>query len=76
MNINWTSTARSDLKRLDKGVYRFEGAIPCMKTGRQGFTVRVLPHHPDLAGKHETTLLVKHSTKSRRFCNWVIRADR
>jgi starch phosphorylase len=40
-----------------KNVYRFEGAIPCQKTGQQGFSVRVIPSHKDLANKHETGLI-------------------
>jgi starch phosphorylase len=44
-------------KGLDNGVYRFEGAIPCDKTGQQGFTVRAIPSHEDLADKHETALI-------------------
>jgi starch phosphorylase len=43
----------------DRGnnVYCFEGAIPCEKTGQQGFAVRVIPSHKDLANKHETALI-------------------
>ncbi len=37
--------------------FTYEGAIPCEKTGRQGFMVRVIPSHPDLANKHETRLI-------------------
>jgi starch phosphorylase len=44
-------------KALNDGVYRFEGGVPCQKTGQQGFTVRVLPYHPDESNKHETTLI-------------------
>lgn len=45
-------------KQMDNNVYRFEGAIPCEKTGRQGFTLRVIPHHPDLGNRHETGLIL------------------
>ena len=38
-------------------VYRFEGTIPCCKTGQQGFTVRAIPSQADLAQKHETALI-------------------
>ncbi|MBP8128450.1 MAG: alpha-glucan family phosphorylase [Candidatus Hydrogenedentes bacterium] len=41
-----------------KDVYRFEGAVVCEKTGQQGFTVRAIPNHSDLAEKHETALIV------------------
>jgi starch phosphorylase len=40
-----------------KNTYRFEGAITCERTGQQGFTVRAIPSHPDLAEKHETALI-------------------
>ena len=43
--------------RLGDGLYRFEGAILCDKTGLQAFTVRVVPSHKDLANKHETMLI-------------------
>ena len=42
---------------LGKGLYRFEGAIQCGKTGLQALTVRAIPKHKDLAHKHETTLI-------------------
>lgn len=44
-------------RQTAKDTYRFEGAIVCDKTGQQGFTVRVIPSHPDLAEKHETALI-------------------
>ena len=32
------------------GEYIFEASgVPCSRSGRQGYTVRVMPHHPDLA---------------------------
>ena len=31
------------------GHYRYRGQFQCDKAGRYGFTVRVVPHHPDLA---------------------------
>jgi len=45
------------LKEVGNGTYRFEGAILCRETGQLGFTVRVIPSHPDLAHKHETALI-------------------
>ncbi len=44
-------------KMIHDGVYRFKGSILCDKTGQQGFTVRIMPDHPDLAHKHETALI-------------------
>ena len=40
---------------LGDGVHRFAGSIRCDQTGQHGFTIRVIPSHPDLAQKHETT---------------------
>ncbi len=45
-------------KELGERTWRFDGAIPCTKTGRLGFMVRAIPHHRDLANKHETTRIV------------------
>jgi len=45
------------VKALDNNVYRFEGGIPADHTGQQGFTVRAVPYHADLANKHETALI-------------------
>jgi starch phosphorylase len=43
--------------KRDGGVYRFEGAVTCDKTGQLGFSLRVIPNHPDLAQKHETAMI-------------------
>jgi starch phosphorylase len=32
-----------------EGTHWFRGEVPCLKTGHRGYTVRVLPAHPDLA---------------------------
>jgi glycogen phosphorylase len=43
----------------DAGGQWFETAsVPCGKSGLQGFTVRVLPHHPDLSTKFLPGLIV------------------
>lgn len=47
----------SCVSEIEKGVFKYEGAIVCEKTGQQGFTVRVIPSHEDLAEKHETALI-------------------
>jgi starch phosphorylase len=44
-------------KDFGNGTFRFEGSILCHETGQQGFTMRVIPSHPDLAEKHETALI-------------------
>ncbi len=43
---------------VEGGLYRFRGSIPCEHTGRQGFAVRVIPRHADLAEKHEMRSVV------------------
>jgi len=44
-------------KELDGSNFEFTGHIACAVTGQQGFTVRVLPSHPDLAQKFEMALI-------------------
>jgi starch phosphorylase len=40
-----------------EGAYVFAGAIPCKTSGRYGFTLRVLPSHPDLGSPFEMGLV-------------------
>ena len=40
------------------GRYLYETAATPQKSGRHGYTVRVLPHHPDLAGQRMPGLVV------------------
>jgi len=40
------------------GVYVYTGTIPCRKSGLQGYTVRILPFHPDLTNSHVPGLVV------------------
>jgi starch phosphorylase len=40
------------------GEHVFEATgVPCCRSGLQGFTVRVLPHHPDLAARFPPGLI-------------------
>jgi starch phosphorylase len=39
------------------GVYTYAGAIPCRTSGLHGYSVRVVPKHPDLANPYETALI-------------------
>jgi starch phosphorylase len=55
--INARIAELSVVKDLGGGNFRFEGSIQCEKTGQLGFTVRIVPNHPDLFNKHETTLI-------------------
>ncbi len=52
-----TAVAMTCTGKLEDGLYRYEGALPCDKTGRLGFAVRVTPCHEDLANQHELGLI-------------------
>jgi starch phosphorylase len=42
----------------DNGVYTFAKQLTCQASGMHGFTVRVLPHHPDQVSPFETGLIL------------------
>jgi starch phosphorylase len=44
-------------KCQEEGLHRYEGEIPCNMSGLQGFSVRVLPTHPDAALPQELALI-------------------
>jgi len=47
--VDAEATALASSGRDEEGNPLFEAsAIPCQKSGLHGYTVRVLPHHPDL----------------------------
>jgi starch phosphorylase len=39
------------------GTWVFTGTIPCRSSGQYGYSVRVLPHNPDLASAFEPGLV-------------------
>lgn len=41
-------TAMDTFEKLQDGVWRFQGSIPCEETGVYGYTIRILPFHPYL----------------------------
>ncbi|UCC76937.1 MAG: hypothetical protein JSW37_00825, partial [Anaerolineales bacterium] len=43
--------------RVEKGISLFVGKVSCQVSGLRGFTVRVLPHHEDLAHPFEPQLI-------------------
>jgi starch phosphorylase len=55
-----TSTVTLALAALgdDPGHYRYTGSFTCEHAGRYGFTVRVVPSHPDLVQPAETGCVV------------------
>lgn len=44
-------------KEHDEGVYEFEGTLTYSRTGLQGYTLRVVPYHPDMNYPYEPTLI-------------------
>ncbi|MGH2370670.1 MAG: alpha-glucan family phosphorylase, partial [Chloroflexota bacterium] len=46
-----TGTSSSD------GVYAYTGAIPCRSSGLHGYSVRVMPRHPDLPNAYQPGLI-------------------
>lgn len=53
-----TSTVTMNLAEAQDGVYRYESSFNVEKAGRYGFTVRVVPSHPDLKTFAETSSIV------------------
>jgi glycogen phosphorylase len=45
------------VKPTTKGSYEYRGAIRCAATGQHGYSVRVVPHHPDLGNAFEMALV-------------------
>jgi starch phosphorylase len=35
-------------QKMQDGSYVYEGAIPCRQSGLQGYSVRIVPFHPDI----------------------------
>lgn len=42
---------------LDNGYFRYEGRIPCRRSGQHGYAIRVVPRHPDLVHRYDTGLI-------------------
>ncbi|HOK90842.1 MAG TPA: alpha-glucan phosphorylase, partial [Candidatus Hydrogenedentes bacterium] len=45
------------IEDIGSGRWRYRGEVPCKQTGQLGFTIRILPDHPDLFNKHELGLI-------------------
>lgn len=45
-------------ERADDGVYVFGGTLPCLGSGRFGYSLRVLPRHEDMLHFHEMGLIL------------------
>ncbi|MHB8764677.1 MAG: alpha-glucan family phosphorylase [Deferrisomatales bacterium] len=50
-------TLRHESARPD-GAQEFAGEVPCAKSGKHGYAVRVLPHHPNLVNPWELGVVV------------------
>jgi starch phosphorylase len=44
-------------KSVERGLNRYEGSVPCSRSGLQGFAVRVRPTHPDAVLPQELALI-------------------
>jgi starch phosphorylase len=61
-----------------QGTYMYVGAIPCRTSGLHGYSVRVLPRHPDLASPFEPGLITwaaegaeaEERAKQAAFVSW------
>ncbi len=43
---------------LENGTFWFDGTIPCRRSGRHGYAVRVVPQHADLVHRYDAGLIV------------------
>jgi starch phosphorylase len=51
-------TVLNEINRADNnGSYNYQGSIPAMESGAYGFSVRVVPTHPQLMQTHELRLI-------------------
>ncbi len=42
------SETMNAVKEIGSGVWKYEGFIPCDESGRFGYSIRIMPYHPDL----------------------------
>lgn len=57
--VDAVSNDMQPVGRDSEGKYLFQAsAAPCCKSGLHGYTVRVLPHHPDLTAPFLPGLIV------------------
>jgi glycogen phosphorylase len=58
--IDGQSAVLQQVEHAKKNTYRFEAVIPCETTGQHGFSVRVMPNHPEIANPFDTGLITWH----------------
>ncbi|MFQ5646948.1 MAG: alpha-glucan family phosphorylase [bacterium] len=47
----------TEFEEQGKGYYNFSGCLPCERSGRHGFYVRVIPYRPELSGLFEMNMI-------------------
>lgn len=45
-------------QHLENGSYRFDGQIPCQRSGHHGYAVRIVPRHANLPHRFDTGLIL------------------
>ena len=55
--VKGTPVAMNPVAVAGEGLQRYEGSFRCETSGQHGFTVRVLPRHPDLENPHSLKLI-------------------
>src|SRR5262249_36551789 len=56
--VGGSSTEMACNGNAEPGWYWYTGKIPCEASGHHGYSLRVMPRHPDLPHRYDTGLLV------------------
>jgi len=67
-NIKDGSIVKMDVEKTSgsKGEYLFIGSLSCKDSGRQGLSVRILPHHPDMLDPYRPGMIIWEGMSSSR----------
>ncbi len=52
--VNGVAVPMNKVEKVRGNDYLFEGRMLCLKSGQFGFTIRVVPHHPDMVRRFES----------------------
>ncbi len=55
--VDGQSEVMHQVEQVRKNVVRFEATIPCETTGQHGFSVRIMPYHPEIAHPFDSGLI-------------------
>jgi len=55
--VDGQSTVMEQVEQVKKNVYRFEATIPCETTGQHGYSIRIMPFHPEMAHSFDSGLI-------------------